>query len=384
MAIGDGFMMSDLKWWRLLLKTMILFAVFNFVLTPLLMDEIEEGSLYNWVIPGRLRLPFGEDPGRSYNLSLFSLDASFASHVVSDPGAASDAYRVFVFGDSSMWGTLLRPEETLVGQLNALNLETENGSPIRFFNLGYPTLSLTKDLMLLEKGLGYDPDLIVWLVTLESFPNHKQYTSPIVSHNYPAVRELILEYDLDLDPDHEEFIKPGYWDSTLIGQRRNLADIFRLQVYGIMWGITRIDQHYPESYEPAQRDLDPDPSFYQWDEGEMETTDLAYSILKKTDQVASGIPILIVNEPILISEGANSDIRYNFYYPIWAYDQYRSDMQKLSSRLDWNYVDLWDLVPEEEFTNSAIHLTPRGESILAEKVSDAIMSLLASSPSVEE
>lgn len=384
MAAGGGLMMSDVKVWRMLLKTMILFALINFILTPLLMDEIEKVSLYNRVVPGRLRLPYGEDPSRSYNLSLFSLESAFKSHVVSDPSRTSDAYRVFVFGDSSLWGTLLRPEETLVGQLNALNLKTEKGSPMRFFNLGYPTLSLTKDLLLLEKGLEYDPDLIVWLVTLESFPHHKQLTSPLVSHNYRALRELILEYDLDLDPDHEAFIKPSYWDSTLIGQRRNLADIFRLQVYGIMWGITRIDQHYPERYEPAQRDLDPDPSFYQWEEGEMETSDLAYSMIKKAGQVAEEVPILIVNEPILISRGANSDIRYNFYYPIWAYEQYRRDMQKLSSRLDWNYVDLWDLVPEEEFTNSAIHLTPRGESILAEEVSKGILNLLNSSMPVEE
>ena len=31
-------------------------------------------------------------------------------------------------------------------------------------------------------------------------------------------------------------------------------------------------------------------------------------------------------EPMLISAGKNSDIRYNFFYPRWAYDEYRRQM----------------------------------------------------------
>lgn len=42
----------------------------------------------------------------------------FASHVVS--GRPSAEFRVFLIGDSATWGWLLRNEETLAGQLNAL------------------------------------------------------------------------------------------------------------------------------------------------------------------------------------------------------------------------------------------------------------------------
>jgi len=75
-----------------------------------------------------------------------------------------------------------------------------------------------------------------------------------------------------------------------------------------------------------------------------------------------------VNEPILISRGENSDIRYNFFYPRWAYDDYRQALQAKAIANGWNYLDLWDLVPESEFTNSAIHLTPAGEQLLAERI----------------
>ena len=33
------------------------------------------------------------------------------------------------------------------------------------------TLSLLKELMLLDRALQYQPDMIIWLTTLESFPN---------------------------------------------------------------------------------------------------------------------------------------------------------------------------------------------------------------------
>jgi hypothetical protein len=38
----------------------------------------------------------------------------------------------------------------------------------------------------------------------------------------------------------------------------------------------------------------------------------------------------------------------------------------------WNYLDLWDIIPAYQFTNSAIHLTPAGETLLAERVGKAI------------
>jgi hypothetical protein len=75
--------------------------------------------------------------------------------------------------------------------------------------------------------------------------------------------------------------------------------------------------------------------------------------------------VLFVNEPMFISSGANSHIRYNFYYPRWAYDDYRAIMAGYMAQNGWGYVDLWDAIPAAEFTNSAIHLTPEGTAQLA-------------------
>jgi hypothetical protein len=100
---------------------------------------------------------------------------------------------------------------------------------------------------------------------------------------------------------------------------------------------------------------------------------LAFGVLDTGLRAAGETPVLLVNEPILISAGKNSDIRYNFFYPRWAYDQYRQLLSEQARSNSWTYLDLWNLIPANQFTNSAIHLTPTGERLLAERVGQAIL-----------
>ena len=51
----------------------------------------------------------------------------FASHELTGSEKATDEYRVILLGDLSVWGTLLKPQETLAGQINTLNLQTCDG-----------------------------------------------------------------------------------------------------------------------------------------------------------------------------------------------------------------------------------------------------------------
>jgi hypothetical protein len=51
---------------------------------------------------------------------------------------------------------------------------------------GLPDPVAGKDLMLLEEAMQYQPDLVIWLVTLESFPLDRQLDSPIAANNPAA------------------------------------------------------------------------------------------------------------------------------------------------------------------------------------------------------
>jgi len=124
--------------------------------------------------------------------------------------------------------------------------------------------------------------------------------------------------------------------------------------------------------DAAQRDFNTDVSFHGLVGPTLDAGLVAFDVLKAGVKMAPPAKLTVVNEPILVSSGKNSDLRYNFFYPRWAYDQYRAQLSEQAKAGGWRYLDAWNLVPEAEFTNSAIHLTPAGETLLAKAVAAEI------------
>jgi hypothetical protein len=212
--------------------------------------------------------------------------------------------------------------------------------------------------------------MVIWLTTLEAFPKDKQFESPLVANNAERIRELIFKYELNASPNDSALVQLSKQDQTFVSQRRAVADLIRLQIDGALWASTGIDQIYPKDYERAQTDLEASTDFH----GLTTLNDaLAIDVLDAGMHAVPG-PTILVNEPMLISSGLNSDVRYNFFYPRWAYDAYRAQLTDLATQQNWHYLDLWDLVPASEFTNSAIHLTPSGEALLTNRIAEAIQS----------
>lgn len=359
---------------NVLIKALVLLALVNFAFVAAYpLDGLGKISGYNSLFRGRQRLPFGENPQQTYNFSLYNLEAMLQSLALDGATRPDAEFRVLVIGDSSAWGTLLRPEETLAGQLQDMNLAACDGRPVRVYNLAYPTLSLLKDMMILDMAMRYQPDLILWPLTLQSFPHDRQAESPLVQNN--ARRVLQLAENLDFPLPAADLSEPGLWQRTLFGQRRALADWLRLQLYGPMWSATGIDQLYPSDYQPAARDLQADPEFNGWPGPHLNPDDLAWDVLGTGIERAGDVPVLLVNEPVLVSSGENSDIRYNYYYPRWAYDQYRQLLSDRAVQNGWQYLDLWNLVPEDQFTNSAIHLTPYGVQLMAAEIRPLVQQI---------
>lgn len=358
---------------RVLIKAMLLFALINGVFA--LLDPIEalgSVSVYNVIVPGRERLPYGEDSARSFNLSLYNIPAMINSHIVARPKAA-DEFRVIIIGDSGTWGWFLKNEDTLAGQLNAQGLKTGDGQRIVAYNLGYPIMALTKDVLILDEALKHQPDLIVWPVTLESFPREKQVFSPIVQNNAPRVRNLIETAHLQIDPDDARLVTPDFWGKTIVGQRRALADWLRLQLYGFSWAATSVDQFMPDQIKLRQSDFEADVSWQSFKQASTLTeNDLAFDAIRAGLQLASDVPVLIVNEPMYISTGVNSELRYNSFYPRWAYDQYRALLGAQAQANGWQYVDMWNAIAPDNFTDTPVHLTPQGATQYAKLVGEAI------------
>lgn len=358
---------------RVMFKAVLLFGLCNliFALTyPLPLDILGRISAYNVVSIGRDRLPHAPNPQTWYSVTMNNVTAMMASHGVSNR-KAEDEFRVFLLGDSATWGWLLENDETLAAALNALALQPDD-QRIVFYNLAYPEPSVTKDVLLLDSALHHQPDAIIWLLSPTSLLPSAQTGTPLLDSNTGRISELLgASSNISVEP-------ISFADRTIIGQREALANWTRLQTYSISWTATEIDQAIPDDFNRVSVDLDNDES---WDVYAEPTTfsvdDLVFDILDFGIAHAD-VPVLLVNEPMFISDGANSDVRYNANYPIWAYDQYRVLFADVAAEMDWNYVDLWDALPPAEFTNTPLHYSPDGAQLLADLLADPLMNMLIS------
>lgn len=350
-------------------KALALFVLVN-VLYGLVQPRVADVSAYNRFIPGLERMPFGvsTDP---YTLTVDNADAMFAAHAISAPKPANE-FRVVVVGDSSVWGEGLSVEETLTGQWNSLGLVC-GGRSMRFYNLGYPHPSILKDLIFLQETQTRQPDAIVWLITLNTLMNQSRL-HPFIRENRGRALQIMDAYQIPFAPRAElEKHPPTFFDDTLLGQREFLARWLKLQTLGLVRSATGTDTVVaPEGYEPLPHDLKKNPNYRDLTPG----TDLRPSLLLEAlaagNDLAGGVPVVLVNEPIFVANGQNSEIRYNDLYPRWAYDQYRELVAAQATA--WSYLDLWNIIPSEYFTDSPMHLNAQGEQLLAEAITPTLLA----------
>jgi len=361
---------------RVLAKGLILFAVVNLIFSVVYVPY-GKLSLYNILYPGRERFPFAEDvPEKIYNLTITDLDTMFSSHIIASL-KTNDEYRVVLIGDSSVWGASIRSRDTLAGQLNSVGLITCDEKKLHFYNLAYPRNSVTKDFLILSEAMRYEPDLFIWITTLGSLTPDRRLDHPIIQSNPNQLYELSRKYGLEFDFSAVSFYHASFVERTVFGYRKDIFDWARLQLYGVLWAATGIDQVYRNSFKVySLPELTDDVSFLDWQPPEVDPRLLSLDVLEAGMKVAGNTPVILVNEPILVINGQkNSDLRYDMSYPRWVYDEYRQVMDEESRKNNWKYIDLWDLVPATEFWGDTdLHLTPSGEARFSEKLIPYIRS----------
>lgn len=350
---------------RVIIKAAILFVLCNLIFALVYpMETLGRLSLYNSVFPARPRLPYAQEPSLAYNVSVNNIPAMFASHSVTQ-AKADDEFRVILIGDSATWGWLLENDETLSSQLNQLDLTFDERRMV-FYNLAYPFRSLTKDILILDEAMLYEPDMVLWMISMRAIMPDRQYSVTLVQQNQARIANLVENYDLNIDTQNSQFLELSLYNRTIVGQRHVLADLWRFQSYGLSWMATGIDQFIKDDYKKVRNDFETDISWNGYSEPTELTSDtFRFDILSTAVQRADPVPILFVNEPIFIADGLNSDLHYNSHQPSWAYDQYRAFFASSALENGWNYVDLWDSIDAHEFTNTPLHYSPTGAYQLA-------------------
>ena len=347
---------------RILLKAALLFVIFNYAFSFVPDSVLWRVSLFNTILPGEPRF-----------LKESNLDLIFDTHEIANSSQRTNEYKVIMVGDSSIWGYTLNPEETLSGIINAAGMSTCKGQPIHIYNLGYPGTSVFKDLLILHRALTYKPDLIIWNVTLLSMLDTKSDIkfSILPQNNAEIAQNLIDRYKLSIK------IPPltgsALQNRSFLNRREEIARFIKYQLDGIRWqavGREPVDNVYP----PLGIDVAANRSFQR---GELPKPIITPALLKLDVlnagiQMAGNTPLIIINEPIQVVNGTNSNIRYDNIYPRWAYDQYRTIMNARAKQYHWNYTDLWDIVPQSQFADSIFHRNIKGERTFTQVVKDII------------
>ena len=363
-------MNSEFSPLRVLVKALSLFVIIN-ILYALINPQVSRVSGYNIIFPGRTRLPFGIS-GDPYTVTVDDVDAMFASHAIS-MGKTPREFRVALIGDSSVWGENLGAYEVISEQWNKLNVQCGNKT-IRAYDLGYPHPSVIKDLVIMDKVVEYDPDLIVWFVTLNTLIS--QRVNPFLIANQERMKKVLDAYDVSFKQGSKLVKKePDFFEKTLIGQRSNLARQIKLQMLGIIWTATGVDTNTLGEDAPPNFKVNDDPRYHGMQPPEDIRGMLLFSALTAGQGIAGSVPVLIVNEPIFIANEANGTVRYNVPYPRWAYDQYREAITSQAQSAQWNYLDLWNAVPPEYFFDAGLHLSVEGERILIEQINPTLQSI---------
>lgn len=369
-GIVRGTMRNEIRPARLLFKALCLFVLINFLYSWI---EPRSGRVsgYNVLFPGRTRLPFGIS-GDPYTVTVDDIDAMFASHLIAAPRVFGE-YRVVLIGDSSVWGEGLRASQVISEQWNQMDMRCGNRM-IRTYNLGYPHPSVLKDLVILDKALEYEPDLVIWFVTLNTLIS--QRVNPFLAANGAQTVNILNSYDISFAQGRKLAGKePNFFEKTLIGRRSSLAREIKLQLLGFIWTATGADTDRLAREDPPDFAFDDDPRYRGMEPPQDILSLLFTGALSAGQDMAGSVPILIVNEPMFVTAAAGTRVRYNAVYPRWAYDQYRQAMAVQAQSARWNYLDLWDAIPPQYFLDASLHLGAQGERLLIEELNPALLSI---------
>ncbi|HUI87579.1 MAG TPA: SGNH/GDSL hydrolase family protein [Anaerolineales bacterium] len=364
LALYNPTMSPTIHTWRIIAKGVALFLMVEFafyVLPP----NLQRLNVYNSSLK-RQRFPISTAAPEDDALDVGDLDAMFASHIVSEPKALNE-YRVLVLGDSAVWGIGLTPQQTLPGQMDELGLTCGN-KDIRVYNLSFPRSSATKDLMILDKAMSYQPDKIIWLITWYTLMPKTRNDHPLITQNPEEFYKLAQRYD---------FLPKNYKTPSLptqiTDQHRTLFRVLRYQLYSLVNIATGLDQ-IPGPPEELPSQLSSDATFEGMRPPTLDKADVSLDQVRDFYQIAGSTPVVLINEPMLVlTDVPNSNIRYNDYYPRWVYDQYRQYMSSSAAENHWDYLDFWDVFPPNYYTDTPLHLIPEAEAKLAKMIAPAIV-----------
>jgi len=199
---------------------------------------------------------------------------------------------------------------------------------------------------------------------MTSFFLPSQFVDTMVINNRDGVSQLIDNYELAISLSDIKFPEHNFF-GQLASSQQALAELYRNQLYGMMWQSTESDL-FIEAYAPLSNDLEEDVTWGGFEPFVPLVEDnLFFNVVDVGYTISGDIPLIVITQPMFIATGANSDVLYNNDAPRWAFDSYRALFTQLAPQRNWHYCDLWDALPNEFYTDTPFHINSEGTGELA-------------------
>ncbi len=290
--------------------------------------------------------------------------------------------RIALFGDSAVFGFPLPAEQTFSALVNQ-RLDAA-GIPAHLFNLAWVFTYQMRDTVILHEALAYDPDLIVYVMTLADLTHvaPTAYPIPLVRFfelNTDALARLAAAPPAGLQEPVERYRVVADRSRWLVtaDRMRQLGYLTRAASRSVAGTLARRVGAEPAAEPlpvPARKTaydceatLRQNALFFQDFEQWNPLEDLADIRARR------GIDVLVVNGP---DEPEPDGECFNRRYSKALFSEYNRWLAAETARLGLPYLDLHDLVAPENFIDS-LHVTAAGHRQIADRVAPALEPLVA-------
>jgi hypothetical protein len=287
--------------------------------------------------------------------------------------AGSDELRVFLAGNSAIFGYPLRVEQTLGFLLNQ-DFAADH-VPAHLFNLGMVATYQLKDAVVIHESLKYRPDVVIYPVTLSEFAHFAPSLWPSLVEFFESNRTAVLAFAQERPSGLAEPL--DIYRDVLTRSEKPYTRLLRLRQIGSF-----IRTAVRQNAQRVLRRLAPDAPLPHVDTAGRQTTyDCAHTqheidaqyrgwqdwnIIAYLAQIrdTTGVSVVIVNWPVAHEPVGDC---YNVRYTDAAVEEYNRWLREQARTHALPYLDLHDLLPPDDFVDS-LHVTAGGHRKIAEQL----------------
>jgi hypothetical protein len=286
--------------------------------------------------------------------------------------------RVFLIGDSGPLGFPGPADQAVAGVLNRRFDET--GVRAHVFNFGLVTTYQLKDALILRLALDYQPDVILYPITLGAFihvaPVIFPSLSPLMDANMVALREFAAGKPAGLGEPLERYRASFAQEPPrgVLWKLRQLGTLVRSAVRHYAKALTRLLTGEEQKliaaadkgwYDCARTKQQEQKHFVGWQ---------SWNVLAWLEQVSRerGIPVLLVNWP---TQRVPLGECYNPHHTRTAIEEWDVWLRNEAAARGLTYLDLREMLGSGDFVDTR-HIMPHAHRKVAEALAPTLEEMV--------